>query len=86
MKAEGIVRKISIGDLKNGITYKVGQEMGGGRMTITEIKLDVETTDEIGTTKYDITVMEHGSEYHRKWKSFIGMPVTVEYDIDEEQL
>jgi hypothetical protein len=85
MKAEGVIRKISVGDLKSGITYKIGQPMMGGVIFITSIQLDVDSSEEIGAVKYDIIVKEQGSDYHRIWKSFIGMPVTIEYDIDEER-
>ena len=33
-----IIRKITIGDLKQGLTYKVGQVMFYGNMTVTAIE------------------------------------------------
>jgi len=33
-----IIRKITIGDLKQGLTYKVGQKMLGGSVEITAIR------------------------------------------------
>ncbi len=85
MNPEGIIRKISIGDLKQGITYKVGQEMLGGKIVIKSILLDPESTISLGSSKYNIMVQEEGSDVIRLWKSFIGMPVAIEYDIKQEE-
>lgn len=85
MIASGLIRKISVGDLKTGITYVVGQPMLGGRMTIVEIRLDPEGSEERGCAKYDVLVVKEGSEHARLWKSIEGMAVTVEYDINEEK-
>jgi hypothetical protein len=84
MIAEGIIRKISVGDLKNGITYKVGQEMVHGKLMITCILFDVEYVEEMKVNKFDIMVKEHDASHSRIWKSIIGMPVGLEYDVDEE--
>ena len=83
MEAQGIIRKISIGDLKTGIAYIVGKKMRDDSMVITEIRLDVEGSEEAGYSIYDILVRKVGSDYSRIWKSIENMPVGVEYEIDE---
>lgn len=84
-ETKGIIRKISIGDIKEGITYKVGQEMMGGRITIESIIKDMESLQEHGVNKYDVFVSKASSPDHvRLWKSFENMSCSVEYDIEEE--
>lgn len=83
MIAEGIIRKISVGDLKNGITYMIGQRMFDDALEIVSIQLDVDSTNQLNMLKYDILVKSNKSEHIRKWKSFSGMAVAVEYDLTE---
>ena len=83
MRAKGLIRKISVGDLKTGIAYIVGKGMRNDSLMITEIRLDVEGSEEVGYSIYDILVREVGSDHSRIWKSIEGMPVGVEYEIDE---
>lgn len=82
MNALGIIRKISIGDIKEGITYKVGQEMLGGRIKIEEIVQDISVHPSI--TMFNVFVSERGSDNVRLWKSFINVPTSIEYDISME--
>jgi hypothetical protein len=81
MNSLGIIRKISIGDIKEGITYKVGQEMLGGRLIIEEIIRNLDVPESI--IQYDVNVSQRGSNHVRLWKSFINVPTSVEYDISE---
>jgi hypothetical protein len=81
MEAQGIIRKISIGDLKEGLTYVVGQKQNRGRMTIVQILHDLNYLVEYGINKYDVYVQEDGSDYVKVWKSFMNGQITVEYDI-----
>jgi len=81
MEAQGIIRKISIGDLKEGLTYVVGQAQNRGRMTIVQILHDTEYLADHGINKYDVYVQEEGSDDVRVWKSFMNGQITVEYDI-----
>jgi hypothetical protein len=85
MRAQGIIRKINIGDIKDGMTYKVGQEMMGGRLMIKTIMYDTDTQLNTGDRKYDVYVMERGSDNVRLWKSFINVPTSIEYDISIEK-
>lgn len=80
MNIAGIIRKISIGDIKEGITYKVGQSMLGGKLMIEQILRDTDTFPSL--PKYDIYVTEYGSNNVRLWKEFIGQPTSIEYDIN----
>ena len=84
MEARGIIRKISVGDLKEGITYKVGQEMFGGKIVIEQIIQDMAAL-EYGINKYDIFVSETGSQNVRLWKEVENMPVAKEYDLSTEE-
>lgn len=81
MNAEGIIRKISIGDIKEGITYKVGQEMLGGRIIIEQILRNIDDPDII---QFDVYVSERNSDNIRLWKSFFNEPTAIEYDISIE--
>jgi len=86
MQAEGIIRKIIIGDIKEGMTYKVGQQFYAGKqLTVRGISYDVETQFNTGDRKYDVLVSEEGSSLIRLWKSFINVPTSVEYDISIER-
>jgi len=80
MNARGIIRKISVGDVKEGITYKVGQSQFSGQLTIASIERDGD--DQI-VNRYEVFELEKGSNHARVWKSFEDMPIAVEYDISE---
>jgi len=81
MEAQGIIRKISIGDLKTGITYVVGQKMMRGELTIEQILHDTEYLSEFGINKYDVYVSETEGDHVHVWKSFMNGQISVEYDI-----
>ena len=81
MNAPGIIRKISIGDIKEGITYKLHQSMMGGRIYIEQILQDLDYIENYGILKYDVYVSENGSDNIRVWKSFSNAEVAIEYDI-----
>jgi hypothetical protein len=83
--AKGLIRKISISDPKTGLTYIVGQPMRKDTMIVTEIRLDVEQSNFTGRTVYDVIVRTEGSPHSRIWKSIEGMPVVIEFDLDEER-
>ena len=50
----GIIRKISIGDIKTGITYKKGQHMFGNTIEVIEILHNDDYRINTGKTRYDI--------------------------------
>jgi hypothetical protein len=80
----GIIRKISIGDIKNGITYKKGQDMFGGTIKVIEIIKNEDYIREYGKIRYDIYIKRYDCEYIRLWKSFLDMPMAIEYDVEVE--
>jgi hypothetical protein len=83
MEAQGIIRKISIGDLKTGITYVVGQSMMRGNLVIEQIIHDTEYLSEFSVNKYDVYVSEtDGVGDVKVWKSFMNGQISVEYDIN----
>ena len=85
MESRGIIRKITIGDLKEGITYKVGQSMLGGQILIKSIIQEPDYINKTGVNRYDIYVSQFGSGVSRLWKTFEDMPVSIEYDINEQK-
>ena len=80
----GIIRKISIGDIKEGITYKKGQTMFGGTIRVIEILKNEDYVREHGKVRYDIYIKKSDCEYIRLWKSFIDVPMAIEYDVEVE--
>lgn len=77
MEAQGVIRKISIGDLKEGLTYVVGQTMKVGE--VVQILHDTMYLAEHSINKYDVYVRAGGNI--RVWKSFMNGQISVEYDI-----
>jgi len=84
MEAQGVIRKISIGDLKEGLTYVVGQRMKSNELTIVQILHDTMYMSDYGINKYDVYVQEVGSNNVRVWKSFMNGQISVEYNIRVE--
>jgi len=84
MEAQGIIRKISIGDLKEGITYVVGQPMLRGKLEVEQILHDSDYLIEYGINKYDMYVSEMGTDIVRIWKSFMNGQISIEYEISIE--
>jgi hypothetical protein len=84
MEARGIIRKLSINDVKNGLTYVVGQSVMGGRGQIVAIKLDPESSVEVGGSVYEIVVLRDGDDAARLWKRVEKMPVVAEYELEPE--
>lgn len=82
MNAIGIIRKISIGDIKEGITYKVGQSMMRGELTIEQILQNLEVP--APNTLFEVYVSERNSDNVRLWKQFLNVPISLEYDISIE--
>ena len=78
-----IIRKITIGDLKQGLTYKVGQTMFNGAMLITAIIQDEAAWYNHQQVVYDVYVQKEGEEFSRPWKRFFDQPTAIEFDIEE---
>ena len=80
-----IIRKITIGDLKQGLTYQVGQLMLGGTMEITAIVQDEAAWYKHQQVVYDVYVKAKGEEFSRPWKRFFDQPTAIEFDIKERE-
>ena len=78
-----IIRKITIGDLKQGLTYKVGQVMFHGNMMITAIIQDEAAWYKHQQVVYDVYVQRKGEDFSRPWKRFFDQPTAIEFDIEE---
>jgi hypothetical protein len=75
------IRKITIGDLKSGMTYAVGQKVSG--MVIHSISFNEQYWVKFREKTWDILVQEGDSIY--VWKKHVGgnMSVTLEYDLNK---
>ena len=78
-----IIRKITLGDLKQGLTYKVGQVMFYGNMTVTAIIQDEAAWYKHQQVVYDVYVQKKGEDFSRPWKRFFDQPTSIEFDIEE---
>lgn len=78
--SKSTIKKITIGpDIKNGFTYKVGGPLLKGSIeisTIEEVK-----KNEIYSIYVKKTNDPNAAEAH--WKDIVGMPTTIEYNIDD---
>ena len=77
----GIIRKIVIGDIKNGITYVVGQPIMRGKAKISAIVQDEMYFIRYKMLKFNIYIKMEGSETSELWKAFFEL-TGVEYNID----
>ena len=57
-----IIRKITIGDLKQGLTYQVGQKMLAGKLQITAIVQDEAAWFKHQQIVYDVYLKFEGEE------------------------
>ena len=86
MSYTGIIRKITLGDTKTGMTYKKGQYMFNNTIKIIEILHNHDFRYNTGKPRYDIYIKKSDCEFIRLWKSVIDVPVTIEYDVEVEIL
>jgi hypothetical protein len=75
-----IIRKITIGDLKQGLTYQVGQTMLGGSLKVTAIIQDESAWYKHQQVVYDVYVKKETEEFSRPWKRFFSQPTAIEYN------
>jgi hypothetical protein len=76
---DGVIRKVVVGDIKNGMSYSVGQHFNGVGL-IQEIFIDDAFFDEYGTMTIVVSVASDGVV--RDWKRFPLSVCNVEYDLD----
>ena len=82
MEESLIIRKITIGDLKQGLTYQVGQKMKAGEIEVTAIIQDERTWIKNQQVVYDVYVKIKGEDVSRPWKRFFNQPTAIEYKVD----
>ena len=80
-----IIRKITIGDLKQGLTYQVGQTMLGGSLRVTAIIQDEAAWYKHQQVVYDVYVKKDTEEFSRPWKRFFDQPTAIEFDVQERE-
>ena len=73
-----IIRKITIGDLKQGLTYQVGQKMLGGSLIVTALIQDEAAWYKHQQVVYDVYVKKITEEFSRPWKRFFSQPTAIE--------
>ena len=84
MSYNGIIRKITLGDSKVGMTYKKGQNMFNNTIKVIEILHNDDFRGNTGKSRYDIYIKKSDCDFIRLWKSVIDVPVTIEYDVEVE--
>ena len=82
---KGIIRKITIGDLKNGMNYLVGQPVMGGNAKITDIIEDEAYFREYNIIRYNVYVKRLNDGYVYLWKDFKQQPIAIEYNLNFEE-
>lgn len=81
------IRKITIGaePLNNGFTAFIDQLLfkGNGGFRVSKIVEDSQNYINFGVLRYYIYIKAEGQP-ERKWKSYMGIPVSLEYDTKSE--
>ena len=67
---DGIIRKVTVGDIKDGITYVVGQPIMRGKATITAIVQDDMYFYKYNMLKFNVFIRMEDEEDSEMWKSF----------------
>ena len=80
----GIIRKITVGDIKDGITYVVGQPIMRGRAKITAIVQDDLYFHKYKMLKFNVFIKMEDEEDSEMWKSFFNL-TGVEYNLDYKE-
>ena len=78
-----IIRKITIGDMKEGLTYVVGQTMMKGQLEVTAIIQDEAAWYKHQQVVYDVYVKRFDEDYSKPWKRFFSQPTSIEFDIQD---
>tara|TARA_Y100001938_G_scaffold143764_1_gene217106 strand:- start:556 stop:828 length:273 start_codon:yes stop_codon:yes gene_type:complete len=80
----GIIRKVTVGDIKDGITYVVGQPIMRGAATITAIVQDDLYFYKYNILKFNVFIKMEDKEESEMWKSFFKI-TGVEYNLNYEE-
>jgi hypothetical protein len=82
---KGLIRKLTIGDLKNGMNYVVGQTVMSGSAKITNIIEDEAYFREYNLIRYNVYVKRFDDGFTYLWKDFKNQPVAIEYNLNFEE-
>ena len=80
----GIIRKITVGDIKDRITYVVGQPIMRGQAKITAIVQDDMYFYKYNMLKFNVFIKMENEEESEMWKSFFKI-TGVEYNLDYKE-
>ena len=80
----GIIRKVTVGDIKDGITYVVGQPIMRGQAKITAIVQDDMYFYKYNMLKFNVFIKMENEEESELWKSFFKI-TGVEYNLDYKE-
>jgi hypothetical protein len=83
-KTRALIRKITKGDFKQGLSYAIGQKMKtpAGDIEVVDIIIDSQWQETYGKIRYNVYV--EIDNMIRIWKSFPEHDVTLEYDLSIE--
>lgn len=84
-KTRALIRKITKGDFKQGLSYCIGQTMRtpAGEIMVVDIIIDSQWQEAYGKIRYNVYV--EVDNMIRIWKSFPEHDVTLEYDLSIEK-
>ena len=82
---KGLIRKLTIGDLKTGMNYIVGQTVMGGSAKITDIIEDEAYFMQYNLIRYNVYVKKLDDGFTYLWKDFKNQPVAIEYNLNFEE-
>ena len=77
----GLIRKIVVGDIKDGITYVVGQPIMRGKAKITAIVQDDLYFIKYKMLKFNVFIQMEDKEESEMWKSFFDL-TGIEYNLE----
>ena len=77
----GLIRKIVVGDIKDGITYVVGQPIMRGKAKITAIVQDDLYFIKYKMLKFNVFIQKEDKEESEMWKSFFDL-TGIEYNLE----
>ena len=80
----GLIRKIVVGDIKDGITYVVGQPIMRGQAKITAIVQDDMYFIKYKMLKFNVFIKMEGKDESEMWKSFFDL-TGIEYNLDYKE-
>jgi len=77
----GLIRKIVVGDIKEGITYVVGQPIMRGKAKITAIVQDDLYFIKYKMLKFNVFIQMENKDESELWKSFFDL-TGIEYNLE----